>query len=436
MSKLICDVCGTAYPETNTICPICGSANASAERTSAGNSPDAEGAAYTYVKGGRFSRRNVRRRGMAGGRVQENRVSAAERKSKAPEEREENEPEQNENNNDEQVNKGLIAVVIVLLLAIVAVLCYIGFKFFAPNPDITIDPNPTPTTNEEPTPTGKPDPTEPPTDANVPCTDLSVPMENISFTVIGGEYKLVATVTPANTTDVVTFASADETIATVSADGVVKAVGYGETTITVTCGQMVKECKVTCISNFTFEFNTNPKWNDPVTGYADTTVPQGETWKAYKGALSVPADQITWISDDLTIATIQNGIVTAVSPGKTLIHAEYGGKRYTCIFRVKASQATGGDEFPSESGDTAFSFRYAQFENGKWDTTLTKGVGDTWKAYPDGINPANVAWSVKDETIISVGADGVVTALAVGNTELYAVYNGVTFTCIVRVPAK
>ena len=428
MSKVICDVCGTAYPETATTCPICGSAKQAGEQTAAGNVPETDGAAYTYVKGGRFSKRNVRRRNSKGGKDREVRVPAAERKSRPA-------SDNNRNGDEETVNKGLVAVVIVLLLAIIAVLIYIGVRFFAPS-SVPNDPNPTPTTNVEPTPTGDPDPTEDPTDANVPCTGLTLPVENISFTELGQEYTLVATMTPANTTDVVTFASADETVATVSADGVVKAVGYGETTITVACGEIVKECKVTCISNFTFKFNTSDKWNDPVTGYADTTVTQGETWKAYKGTLSVPADQITWTSDDENIAIVQNGIVTAINPGKTLIHAEFGGKKFTCIFRCKASQTAGGTEYPSESGEIAFSFRDAWFKDGKYDTTIQGGVGDTWKAYPNGINPANVAWSVKDETIISVGADGVVTAVAAGQTELYAVYNGVTFTCIVRVPAK
>lgn len=442
MSKLICDVCGTAYPETNTVCPICGSANASNEHTSAGNVPEEEqGAAYAYVKGGRFSKRNVRRRNTRGSEG-EIRVPAAERRSRDAEEAEDEAPMNNEGG-EETVNKGLVAVVIVLLLAIVAVLFYIGFKFLAPDPDISVDPNPTPTTNVEPTPTAKPDPTEPPTEADVPCTGLTLSMENLSFTTIGGEYSLMVTLDPTNTTDTVTFVSADPSVATVSADGDVRAVGFGETTITITCGEITKTCKVVCISGFTFEFNTNPKWNDPVTGYADTTVTQGENWKAYKGALSVPADQITWISDDLTIATIQNGIVTAVSPGKTLIHAEYGGKRYTCIFRVKASQATGGDEFTSTPNDSAFSFRWAKTPNsdGKFDVTMS--VGSTWKAYEDGIDPTSVAWSIvnldpNDTTVYAtVSTDGVVSFVATNglkaSVELHAVYDGVTFICILRI---
>lgn len=419
MSKVICDVCGTAYPETATVCPICGSAKKSGDQTAAGNTPEAEqGASYTYVKGGRFSKSNVRRRNK-GVRPQETRVTAAERKSQSED--------------DDKVNKGLVAVVIVLLLAIVAVLIYIGVKFFAPKPNIDVTPDPTPTTNVEPTPTGEPDPTEGPTDADISCTGLTLSMQSVSFTTVGGEYALIVTPMPENTTDTVTFVSADESIATVTADGVITAVGYGETTITITCGQIVQECKVTCISNFTFEFNTNPKWNDPVTGYADTTVTQGDTWKAYKGTLSVPADQITWISDDPTIAVVQNGIVTAINPGKTLIHAQYGGKTYTCIFRCKAAQTAGSDEYTSNPSDTPFTFRYAEGPNndGKYDVTIH--IGTPWTAYSTGIDPAAVAWSIKDTTIATVGADGVVTALAAGQTELYATYNGVTFTCIVRV---
>ena len=290
MSKVICDVCGTAYPETATVCPICGSAKQVGEQTAAGNpAEDEQGSAYAYVKGGRFSKRNVRRRNKRGAKSQEVRTTA-ERKSG--------------NEGEEAVDKRLVAVIIVLLIAIVAVLIYIGLKFFANKPDVVGTTNPTPTTNVEPTPTGEPDPTEPPTDADVPCTGLTLSMESISFTALGGEYTLTVTAAPENTTDTVTFVSADPTVATVTADGVVTAVGYGETTITVTCGEMVKVCNVTCITNFTFEFNTNPKWDDPVTGYSDTTVTQGSTWKAYKGTLSVPVDQITWISDDTTIAII------------------------------------------------------------------------------------------------------------------------------------
>ena len=62
MNKVICDVCGTDYPETATQCPICGCARGDAGQTSAGNASEEEARSYTYVKGGRFSKSNVRKR--------------------------------------------------------------------------------------------------------------------------------------------------------------------------------------------------------------------------------------------------------------------------------------------------------------------------------------------------------------------------------------
>ena len=35
MNKVICDVCGTAYPETASVCPICNSARKNVEQTAA-----------------------------------------------------------------------------------------------------------------------------------------------------------------------------------------------------------------------------------------------------------------------------------------------------------------------------------------------------------------------------------------------------------------
>ena len=63
MNKIICDVCGTDYPETAAQCPICGCASAGA-LTSAGNeaADTDERAAHAPVSGGRYSKANVRKR--------------------------------------------------------------------------------------------------------------------------------------------------------------------------------------------------------------------------------------------------------------------------------------------------------------------------------------------------------------------------------------
>lgn len=75
-----------------------------------------------------------------------------------------------------------------------------------------------------------------------PCTGIT--LDKDTLTIARGETAtLTATVEPAGTTDNVIWSSEDKTIATVK-DGVVTAVGQGETTITATCGNQTASCKV------------------------------------------------------------------------------------------------------------------------------------------------------------------------------------------------
>lgn len=75
-----------------------------------------------------------------------------------------------------------------------------------------------------------------------PCTGIK--LDRDTLTIARGETAtLTATVEPANTTDTIVWSSKDDNIATVE-NGVVTAVGHGETTITATCGNQTATCKV------------------------------------------------------------------------------------------------------------------------------------------------------------------------------------------------
>ena len=108
MNKVVCNLCGTSYPENATQCPICGYA-----RTAESASDEASSATpYTYVKGGRFSKANVKKRNQAANTTGENIATvdadiAPKKKS----------------------GRGLTVTVIILLLAIIAVLAYIALRF-------------------------------------------------------------------------------------------------------------------------------------------------------------------------------------------------------------------------------------------------------------------------------------------------------------------
>ena len=109
MNKIVCNLCGTSYPENATQCPICGYARSTETSASeTGNST------YTYVKGGRFSKANVKKRNKAAGIVPEKTTKT------------------NAEDNGNRSGTGLTVVIIVLLLAIVAVLGYIALRFFIP----------------------------------------------------------------------------------------------------------------------------------------------------------------------------------------------------------------------------------------------------------------------------------------------------------------
>lgn len=76
-----------------------------------------------------------------------------------------------------------------------------------------------------------------------PCTGIT--LDKDTLTIARSETAtLTATVEPADTTDKVVWSSKDDNIAIVK-DGVVTAVGLGETTITAACGDKTASCKVT-----------------------------------------------------------------------------------------------------------------------------------------------------------------------------------------------
>ena len=73
MNKVICDICGTTYPETAEQCPICGFARdmgAVFAETAPAEEMPAQAPARQQVKGGRFSASNVRKRNNSTPRYQ------------------------------------------------------------------------------------------------------------------------------------------------------------------------------------------------------------------------------------------------------------------------------------------------------------------------------------------------------------------------------
>lgn len=80
---------------------------------------------------------------------------------------------------------------------------------------------------------------------SVPCTGISLSESAIALDTLNETVTLVATLTPSNTTDDLSWSSSDENVATV-ADGVVTCVGVGSATVTATCGNQNAMVSVSC----------------------------------------------------------------------------------------------------------------------------------------------------------------------------------------------
>ena len=254
--------------------------------------------------------------------------------------------------------------------------------------------------------------------ASCKVTVETTPAESVEINVssstlrAGESTKLVVTVKPSTTTNPsVTYTSSNPSVATVDAEGNVTAVGVGETVITVTCGNVsstitikVEPTPAATINLDKTEVNLKATQNITLTA---TVAPETTTDKT-----------IVWKSADETIATVANGVVTAVSVGKTTITATCGSVSATCQVTVSAT--------PAESvnlNKTAITLKATESE------TLTATI------LPATTTDKTVTWTSSDDKVATVDANGKVTAIAVGNATITATCGSVSATCAVTVEA-
>ena len=84
----------------------------------------------------------------------------------------------------------------------------------------------------------------PETETKIACTDIAINTTELLMSELGKTEQLTTTVTPSNTTDVISWKSSNVDVAAVTNTGLVKAVGYGTAEITVTCGTQTAICHV------------------------------------------------------------------------------------------------------------------------------------------------------------------------------------------------
>ncbi len=235
MSKVICDICGTSYPDTAQQCPICGYSRDMGPLLGEDEIAPAEPApapAAPASKGGRFSAANVRKRNQAS-------PAAQPQPDEAPESGGGEEDGMEYGEEPRQSNAVLVALLVVVIVALLSVTGYIAFRYYLPN--VLPEETTVPVATEEPT---LPLETDPPV---VPCSGLAMLSgSRVELNQAGQHWLLHVIPLPAGCTDELVFTSADESVATVSSSGRVTAVASGETVITISCGDQILTFTVVC----------------------------------------------------------------------------------------------------------------------------------------------------------------------------------------------
>ena len=408
MSKIICEVCGTSYADTANQCPICGTV-----RPTEAQSVNDDGAAseYTYVKGGRFSKGNVRRRNTGREYTDGERSSGAK--------------------------IGLIVVLIALILVVIAIATYVVITLVGGSNTPETDPTPSQTVNN-------------------PCQAIVLPQKEIQLENIGDTILLNARKSPVNSTDELSFESSDTEVVTVNAQGLIEAVGEGSAVITITCGNVETECQITVGST---EVEQTLQLNRQEILFAK----QGETWQFFAG--DVPVEDIEWSSDDESVALVSDGLVVAIGEGETVVHAMYGELTATCIVKCdfnaeNPGQSGGigediGDQGGSggigedngnigeDNGDSDIIEKLVMRTNfGPMDYNsylnaydVTIGVGYDLKFYLKSGEQtlSDVSWSIPEGTTCCTLNANVIKTVSSGEVYLTAAYNGRTVKCIIRI---
>lgn len=148
----------------------------------------------------------------------------------------------------------------------------------------------------------------------------SLTAEDISLHLADGAAPLTYVVTPEHFTGNLTFASADESIATVDAAGQVTPVAVGDTTVTVTAPNGLTATAAVHVWDGPKALTLTPGKTEITTGGGTQIAVADEAGN------EVAAESLTWTSSDESIATVTEGWVDLTGTGAVTITAstEYG----------------------------------------------------------------------------------------------------------------
>ncbi|WP_282937315.1 DUF4350 domain-containing protein [Paenibacillus sp. RC67] len=227
---------------------------------------------------------------------------------------------------------------------------------------------------------------------------------------VNGTEQLTATVQPTDATDkTVAWTSSNSAVATVTANGLVTAVGAGTATITVTTtdGHFTATAEVAV---------TAPSTNVSVTGVAldKTALSLNVNGTEQLTATVQPADatdkSVAWTSSNPAVATVTaNGLVTAVGAGTATITVTTTDGHFAATAEVTVT-----------APNTNVSVTGITLEQPAVSVRIFGTVSLTATVQPAEATNKAVVWTSSDESIVKVDANGVVTAIGLGVATITA----------------
>ena len=350
MSKIICDICGTTYPDTSECCPICGFSNDSSVEL-----PVSDYSEEVSLEEMDFNTSTA----PASARKKEIfDFDEVNMEDDPDEDYVDQDYDEEEEEDEPRHNTFAVILLTTLIVVLLGVAAFIYLRYFLPNMGKDESVPTTEVIQEMETTAETAEPT-------VPCQQMGMLSAAIAeLNAEGQQFLLHVKAFPENTTDQIIYTSENESIATVTEDGKITAVSEGETKIIISCGKVVMDCPV--IVKYVEE--TVPPTTEetvPEETAAETT-PAAETTGAEEQApqsgtnlknvtlklkqkdiklgvyyyhelvldCDLKPEEVTWSSEHPHIATVdEKGNVTAVKEGTTSITAKYGDQEVQCIVR-------------------------------------------------------------------------------------------------------
>lgn len=223
----------------------------------------------------------------------------------------------------------------------------------------------------------------------------------LTFTAIGQKNQILIK----NTTEVPTWYSDNELVATVDSEGIVTAVAEGTANV------------YAVFSNQVLQFNIVVEVDEESTteGEEQTDFNVGSVSLTTENPIAelslggIDASSAVWTSTDTSVAVVdENGKVTAVGSGTCQIIAAVDGKNY--IVDVTSTYV------PQEN--------ITEVVVGNLSLSNDRRAAKITLTFEDG---GTIEWSSTDTSVATVDSEGIVTAQSTGTCRIIALHNGISY---------